>query len=224
MSKTVREGAIALAGAGGAAVALFLMAGDIYWWRAWPCAVSIGISAFLSRKAFADHPELAEERKTAAKKATAFDRVLTVLMGVALPVMLVVSALDKRLAWTAALGDVWLIPALLITLGGVWITYRALVANAFFSSHVRLQADRGQVVVTHGPYGVVRHPGYAGALLFNVGLPAVLGSRVGVCAALVMIPLLVVRILTEERVLNAGLSGYRDYTRQVRWRLAPYLW
>ena len=94
-----------------------------------------------------------------------------------------------------------------------------------FSSVIRIQTDRGQHVVTTGPYAFVRHSGYtAGILIIAAGGPA-LGSWLA--AALVVIfslPFLLYRVVTEDRILQAELAGYSDYAARVRWRLVPGIW
>ena len=96
--------------------------------------------------------------------------------------------------------------------------------NAFFSSHVRIQPDRGQHVVTSGPYAVVRHPGYAGSILFNIAVPVLLGSLPALAVAAAFVPIFVLRTYLEDRTLLAELPGYADYARRVRCRLVPRVW
>jgi protein-S-isoprenylcysteine O-methyltransferase Ste14 len=107
---------------------------------------------------------------------------------------------------------------------GWWLVYRAQRENAFASAVVRHQAERGQTVVDTGPYAVVRHPMYAGAIPLVLGLPLALGSYAG--AALALVPLVVAlpRIFIEERLLRRELPGYEAYLARVRWRLVPYVW
>jgi protein-S-isoprenylcysteine O-methyltransferase Ste14 len=101
----------------------------------------------------------------------------------------------------------------------------AMRANRFFSSVVRIQNDRGQYVVTTGPYAYIRHPGYAAGSVIVLASGVALGSWLA--AALLVItslPFLLYRAITEDRVLLAGLPGYGEYVRRVRWRLAPGVW
>jgi protein-S-isoprenylcysteine O-methyltransferase Ste14 len=89
---------------------------------------------------------------------------------------------------------------------------------------VKIQKDRGQAVITTGPYAIVRHPMYLGALFYFAGTSLVLGSWWGLATIPILALLLGVRIGIEERVLRAGLQGYDDYARRVRWRLVPFIW
>ena len=81
-----------------------------------------------------------------------------------------------------------------------------------------------ETLVTTGPYAVVRHPMYAGALLLMVGTPIALGSWWGLAASAVLAGAIVVRLLDEERLLTAELSGYVAYRETTRYRLIPYVW
>jgi protein-S-isoprenylcysteine O-methyltransferase Ste14 len=107
---------------------------------------------------------------------------------------------------------------------GTGIVHNALRANAFAVTVVRLQDERGQVVAREGPYGIVRHPMYAGIVPVMVGIAAWLGSAAGMIAAAVPTAILCARIVLEERMLRGRLAGYEDYAQQVRWRLLPGVW
>ena len=111
----------------------------------------------------------------------------------------------------------------LIGLGSylVWLTLRA---NSYAAPVVKIQKERGHRVVTTGPYAYVRHPMYAGALGFLLGVPLLLGSWWGLAAALALVLVMGFRAVLEERALHAELEGYADYAARVRYRLVPYLW
>lgn len=111
----------------------------------------------------------------------------------------------------------------LVIAGWVVVTW-AMHANTFAIPVVKSQDDRRQRVVDGGPYGVVRHPMYAGIALVTLGMPLWLGSTAGVLAALVPIAVLAVRIGIEERFLRAELAGYAAYAARVRARLVPGVW
>jgi protein-S-isoprenylcysteine O-methyltransferase Ste14 len=90
---------------------------------------------------------------------------------------------------------------------------------------VRIQTDRGQHVVTTGPYGVIRHPGYLAGIVVVLASGVALGSWIATAfLAITTLPFLLYRAITEDRVLQAELPGYRDYASRVRWRLIPGLW
>ena len=115
--------------------------------------------------------------------------------------------------------------ALIAVAGGYALCFWAMAVNRFFSSVVRIQAERGQYVVTTGPYAYVRHPGYLAGILIMVASGPALGSWLA--AALLVIsslPFLLHRAITEDRVLRGELPGYSDYASRVRWRLLPGIW
>jgi protein-S-isoprenylcysteine O-methyltransferase Ste14 len=206
--------------------ALFGSAGTFRWWNAWVfLAVGIAVIAALMATVFRRSPELVEERMTAAKKAKAWDRVLVPILAVVLPYAVVILAgLDRRFAWAPPLAVSTSLGALLVLLAANGLTFWAMATNRFFSSHVRIQEDRGHTVVSSGPYAYVRHPGYTGAILYALSSPILLGSRVAFWASLVSLVLWVVRTALEDRTLHRELAGYRDYAARVRCRLVPPVW
>jgi protein-S-isoprenylcysteine O-methyltransferase Ste14 len=97
-------------------------------------------------------------------------------------------------------------------------------ANSYAAPVVKLQAERGQRVVSTGPYGYVRHPMYAGAIPVLIGTPLLLGSWVGLVLSPILIAMLALRAVMEERMLRERLEGYADYAAHVRYRLVPLIW
>jgi len=111
----------------------------------------------------------------------------------------------------------------LLGLSGVlenWATY----VNRFYERSIRLQKDRGQTVVTRGPYALVRHPGYLGYLLRYAALPLALGSFWAIVPVTAGALCLVLRTRMEDALLRAGLPEYEEYARKVRCRLLPLVW
>jgi protein-S-isoprenylcysteine O-methyltransferase Ste14 len=105
-----------------------------------------------------------------------------------------------------------------------WLFFRAMTANRFFSTVVRIQTDRGHTVVDAGPYAVVRHPGYAGMIPAMPFSALALGSWPSLAIALVFSVLILRRVAFEDRYLQANLPGYTEYARRVRYRLIPGAW
>ncbi|HKD23318.1 MAG TPA: isoprenylcysteine carboxylmethyltransferase family protein [Rhizomicrobium sp.] len=99
-----------------------------------------------------------------------------------------------------------------------------LRTNTFAAPVVKIQKERGQAVITTGPYAIVRHPLYFGALFYFVATSLVLGSWWGLATIPVFVFFLAIRIGIEEKTLRTGLEGYDDYARRVRWRLVPFVW
>jgi protein-S-isoprenylcysteine O-methyltransferase Ste14 len=132
-----------------------------------------------------------------------------------------VSALDHRFRWSSVPWYVSAAGSVLVALG-YYCFFRVVRVNSFAAANVRVEKD--QTVISTGPYAVVRHPMYSGALVLLLATPLALGSRVGLLVAVVFVPILVWRILNEEAVLRRDLAGYADYQRDVRYRLIPLVW
>jgi protein-S-isoprenylcysteine O-methyltransferase Ste14 len=109
-------------------------------------------------------------------------------------------------------------------LGSFALFFWVFAANPYLSPAVRLQAERGQRVISNGPYRYVRHPMYAAVIPFFVGTSLLLGSAWGVAGALVLAVAVAIRAVLEERTLEEELPGYRDYMGRVRYRLIPGVW
>jgi len=89
---------------------------------------------------------------------------------------------------------------------------------------IKIQNERGQHVISTGPYAIVRHPMYAGGALYMIGMPLLLGSGLGLLVLPLLLGALSVRIFIEQATLRKGLPGYGEYTRRVRYRLVPGVW
>ncbi len=100
----------------------------------------------------------------------------------------------------------------------------AMLVNRFFSSAVRIQHDRGQVVVSAGPYHTVRHPGYAAGVFYAPMGALALGSWLSLLSSLLFCLAIVRRTAMEDRLLHDALPGYTEYAARVRYRLIPGLW
>jgi protein-S-isoprenylcysteine O-methyltransferase Ste14 len=118
----------------------------------------------------------------------------------------------------------WRIAGLAAFFAGVGMFVYAMSVNRFFSSVVRIQDDRGHHVVDSGPYACVRHPGYAGMLLFGAALPLALGSWWAFLPGSAIVLFGFRRLWIEDRFLAANLPGYREYAARVRYRLLPGIW
>ena len=168
---------------------------------------------------------LFRERLKPGPGAPLWDRIFVRFMKLVMLANLVVVPLDiGHFHWKEDLPDAWRIVGLVGIAIGMLFTAWVMRTNTFFSSVVRLQEDRGHHLIQEGPYGLVRHPGYVGILLFFASFNLGFGRWSGVAFAALWIVLLVARIIPEERFLHRHLDGYGDYTQQVRWRLIPWIW
>jgi protein-S-isoprenylcysteine O-methyltransferase Ste14 len=196
------------------------------WWEAWVfAAVSIlgfGVSRFLVARR---HPDLLIERARSLDHhdIKSWDRVLARLVGLGGAAVPIVAGVDA-LAGPAAFPQPVTVAALVPVLLGYVLSSAALIENRFFSGVVRIQHDRGQHVVTTGPYRWLRHPGYAGGVLAYLGTPVVLDSLWACLPALMLVVALVVRTGLEDITLQRELPGYGDYAERVPYRLVPGIW
>jgi protein-S-isoprenylcysteine O-methyltransferase Ste14 len=207
---------------------LFLVAGRLDWPIAWVYVALHILSALVSRLiVFRINPDLLVERARSldAERGKSWDRPLVLLVALIGPLALwIVAGLDERLGWSPDLSLPLQVTALLLVLLGYAIGTWAMVANAYFSGIVRIQDDRGQTVVQTGPYRLVRHPAYAGALISYLAMPVMLNSLWALIPAVLIIAALWIRTLLEDRTLAAELPGYADYARRTRYRLIPGIW
>jgi protein-S-isoprenylcysteine O-methyltransferase Ste14 len=212
---------------GAMAILLFLAAGTFAWPGAWVFLVLMILLSFtlgidLARR----DPGLLRERmgSPVQRDQPAADKVLLMVLLLVIFAWLVVMGLDaKRFAWSSVPTLVQVLGAL-ITLWSIWFCYRTMRENSFAAPVVKLQRERGQTVISSGPYAFVRHPMYFGAAFYFIGAALLLGSWWGVIFAFVLIGLLCVRIPIEEKALRAGLEGYDEYAGRVRYRLIPHVW
>ena len=206
---------------------LFLPAGTLAWPEAWVfMALFIGCSDATGVWLMKTDPDLLAARSQSpisADQKPADRGVMVAILGVFLG-WIVFMALDARRfgwshtpLWAQALGAIMIV-------GAFWGWVGVLRANSFAATTIKLQRERGQTVISAGPYAIVRHPMYAYVLPFMVGTPLLLGSLWGLAWLVLSLPLLAARALGEEAMLLDGLSGYREYAAKVRFRLLPGLW
>jgi protein-S-isoprenylcysteine O-methyltransferase Ste14 len=204
-----------------AAAALFGSAGSLAIVGFW-IYLAILTVVFVAAFVMLDRGLLQERMRPGGRPAPLGLRLLNVI----LLLHWVIAGLDRgRLHWTATV-PAWLQAfGLLLVAVGYVLVFWAMLVNWFFSSVVRIQSDRGQRVVTSGPYAFVRHPGYSAGFLIIGASGIALGSWLAaVFLAAVVLPFLVYRVLKEDRVLQSQLDGYAEYTDRVPWRLVPGIW
>lgn len=205
----------------------FLLTQRWAWWEAWAFAC-VTIASFFTSRLVANrrHPGILDERaKFLDRKDTEpFDRVLAPILGVTANLIPLVAGLEVRLVGALAMPRGVALAALLAVAAGHTLGGWALVENRFFSTTVRIQAEREHTVVDTGPYRVVRHPAYAGGLLMLAPAPLVFGAPWTLLFASAICVALIVRTALEDRVLQEKLPGYREYTTRTRFRLVPGVW
>jgi protein-S-isoprenylcysteine O-methyltransferase Ste14 len=206
------------------ATVLFGAAGTLRYGRGWAMlAVFFGSSAIITVWLWFRDKALLERRVKAGpgSEPDPMQNLVQAAAGLVFLAIIAVPGLDRRFGWShvplavSVIGDLMIVVGFLV----VFLTFRE---NSFTAGAIEVAAD--QRVVDSGPYAVVRHPMYAGALILLAGLPLALGSWWGLLATIAMVPVLVWRLTREEAFLAVHLAGYGDYRTRVRYRLAPALW
>jgi protein-S-isoprenylcysteine O-methyltransferase Ste14 len=205
---------------------LFLPAGTWAWSRGWLyLVVAVGGSLVSTMYLRRVNPDVIAGRVNRHEGPRRWDLLLG-LIGF-LPTMLaipVVASLDDgRYHWSHVPWWGCLLGYAVIITGFIGVTW-ATVVNKFFEPLVRIQTDRGHRVIDTGPYGIIRHPGYAFGFLLFLGMPLALGSLWALIPAILLCPLLVLRTIWEDRTLRNELPGYEEYAKRVRYRLIPGIW
>jgi protein-S-isoprenylcysteine O-methyltransferase Ste14 len=168
--------------------------------------------------------QLLLERSRQAPNVESWDKNVMSLYTVSLLALLAISALDSgRMRWSIVPAWVQVLGWAALLLAGA-LVWHVLGVNTYASSWARIQGDRAQHVITAGAYGRVRHPMYLGLVILFVALPLALASWWSFIPAAVIVALMVYRTKREDLMLTAGLPGYEDYARRVRFRLVPGLW
>lgn len=208
------------------AALLLVPAGTLAWPQAWVFLIVMGGAGFLLCAWLAVHdPALLEQRMAAPvqRDQPRWDRIFMICLMTFFVAWLVVMGLDRRFSWSDV--PLWLeVVGALGVLGANYVFWRVFRANSFAAPVVKIQEERGHAVVTTGPYAVVRHPMYAGAIGFVLGAPLLLGSWPGLVLGLIMFMAFGYRAVREERTLAAQLPDYADYAERVRYRFFPYVW
>lgn len=201
--------------------------GDWLWPQAWTFLGEIGVLSVVITVWLAKHdPDLLKARLTSPFQAgqRPFDRAVIIVIG---PIYLAWHALigldAERFQWSSAPLALQIAGAALVGAGMIlaWESFRQ---NSFAAPQVRVQTERAQTVIDTGLYRYIRHPMYAGALLYFLGAPLVMGSLWGLVGSALLTAGLAVRTLGEEQVLKANLPGYADYMQKTPWRIIPGVW
>jgi protein-S-isoprenylcysteine O-methyltransferase Ste14 len=210
------------------AVVLFFSAGRFDLPRAWLYLGAISIQTLASVMLILKfNPALIMGRAQSITKQDikAWDRVLMpAALVMQYVVLLAVIGLDVgRFQWSS-LGIIYGIVGFIMLVVGAVLGVWAAISNPYYEAVVRIQRDRDHKVVTTGPYKIVRHPGYVGAILAIISTPLIIGSILGLIPAGIVVILLFIRTALEDRTLHNELEGYSDYARNVRYRLLPWVW
>jgi protein-S-isoprenylcysteine O-methyltransferase Ste14 len=221
LPKVVISGLVQLAAIG---VLLFLPAGTFRYWQAWVFLAVVALSAVLpSIYLQLTNPDAMERRMRSGPIAEgrSVQKAVMAVLYFSLVAMCVVSALDHRFGWSSMPTILNWFGAALCT-AGLGVVVLVVAQNRYASTTVQVHSD--QQVVSSGLYGQVRHPMYTGNVIMLAGIPLALGSYWALVFFVPGVAVLAWRIRDEEKMLREELTGYRDYTQKVRYRLMPCIW
>lgn len=200
---------------------LFLPAGTLRYWNAWLFLGILFIPMFIAGIVMmCKNPDLLRKRLN-AKEEEAEQKTVLVLSGLMFLAAFVVAGLNFRFQWIV-------LPAWAVWVGaGVFLAAYLMYAevlreNTYLSRTIEVQEN--QKVVDTGLYGVVRHPMYCATLFLFLSMGIVLGSPISFLILLLYIPIIALRIGNEEKVLEEGLAGYKEYKTRVKYKVIPFIW
>ncbi len=206
-------------------VLLFLPAGNIRWAGGWLFLLVFLLLTFAgSVYLWRTNPDIFVARSGIHPGTKAWDKVLMAILLPSFAMIFLVAGLDGgRFHWSNVPPAVIVVGYVLLCVGfflSIWV-YRV---NKFAEPTVRIQTERGHKVIDTGPYAIVRHPLYLGGLMMFTGIPLALGSFWALIPTAVGTLIIIVRIVLEDRTLQAELEGYKEYAARVRYRLIPGVW
>jgi len=207
------------------AIALFWSAGRLDWWAAWATlALLAGWVAATGIVILRYNPDLLKERLGPRRGAKRWDTAIIGALGLIELARYIIAGLDQRYGWTGDFPLTIQVCAFILCALGYALFVWSTASNAYFSQVVRIQTERGQKVVSTGPYHYVRHPGYAGAIIAELSVAVLLDSWAALAVSFICVVLLIIRTALEDRTLQGELDGYPEFSKVVRYRLAPGIW
>jgi protein-S-isoprenylcysteine O-methyltransferase Ste14 len=220
MSKTLVVGVVQLAVMG---LLLFVPAGTLRYWQAWVFLGVVLATWISSTYLLSANPDTLQRRTRGGPTAETrtVQKVVMAGLWLSLATMVVISVLDHRFGWSSVPTAVCLVGDVLVAVGLV-VVVLVVIQNSYAATTVQVEAD--QKLVSTGVYRLVRHPMYTGNVIMMIGIPLALGSYWGLVFVVPGLIVLAWRIHDEEQLLQKELTGYREYTQEVRYRLVPHMW
>jgi len=207
---------------------LFIAAGRLDWVWAWVYVGTVVFFTLVSRIAvIRTNPDLLAERAQSLDRedVRGWDRLILFFLLLVGPLaMMIVAGLDERFGWSPQIPLTPRLVALAIMVLGYTVGTWAMAVNRYYSAVVRIQKDRGQTVITDGPYRFVRHPSYATGIVASLMIPILLDSLWALIPTILVALGTIIRTALEDRTLLEELDGYEEYAAQVRYRLLPGIW
>ena len=202
-------------------ILIFLPAGSLTYWHGWLLMGILFVPMFVvGLVLMLKKPDLLRKRLD-AKEEESEQKSVVALSGLLFIIAFVVAGLNWRYGW-------WLLPdwGVLIAAGLFLASYllyaEVLRENTYLSRKVEVQ--EGQKVINTGLYGIVRHPMYMATTILFLAMPLVLASPISFVIMLGYIPVIAKRIRNEEKILEEGLEGYKEYKQRVKYKVIPWIW
>ena len=203
------------------ALPLFLSAGSFAYWNAWLFIGILFIPMFIAGLILMKKNPYLLEKRLNAKEEQSQQKTVIVLSGIMFLLGFVLAGLDYRFQWIKL--PEWLVIAgAVVFLTAYGLYAEVLRENTYLSRTVEVQEN--QKGIDTGLYGIVRHPMYAVTVILFLSMPIVLGSVISFMIFLAYPFIIAGRIKNEEKVLEEGLAGYKEYKQKVKYRLVPFIW
>ena len=200
---------------------LFLPAGSLYYWHAWLFIFVLFSPVMFVVSYFLKHDPMLLARRMRFKEKEAKQKLIIKITGIIFFIGIIVPGLDYRYGWSNVPAWLVIVSDIVIFLGYLLVFF-VFKENSYTSRIV--EVEKGQKIITTGPYSIVRHPMYAGVILMYLSMSTALGSYWALPFFIPIIPMIILRALDEERVLLKGLKGYKEYCRKVKYRIIPRIW
>ena len=202
-------------------ILIFLPAGSLHYWQGWLLMGILFVPMFVAGLVMmAKNPDLLRKRLN-AKEQENEQKTVVKISGLLFAAAFVVAGLNWRFGW-------WILPNWAVWVAaGVFVASYLLYAevlreNTYLSRTIEVQEN--QKVIDTGLYGVVRHPMYMATTILFLAMPLVLASPFSFIIMLGYIPVIAKRIRNEEKVLEEGLEGYKEYKQKVKFKVIPFVW
>ena len=184
----------------------------------------LAVSVIACIMMFSGHQETLNERGKKQENTKGWDKMLLPIIWLLVYFLIyLVAGLGVRFEWNSLSIEWFYIGTIIYLISSVFTVWPVL-ENKHFESTSRIQNNREQTVITTGPYRIVRHPGYAGLVLWAIATALMFGMLAVGVVSLIIISTICVRTYLEDKMLKEELKGYLEYSQKVRYRLFPFIW